>query len=71
MSNAGYGNHDAPPPNADPKTPVTREADAAKDGTNAAPSSSPPATDRRGSSTPGAGALADGRQGGDVDPGVG
>lgn len=69
MSNAGYGNHDAPPPNADPKTPGTREADAPKDGTNAAPN--PAAAERRDASTPGAGALADGRQGGDVDPGVG
>ena len=69
MSNAGYGNHDAPPPNADPKTAGTREADAAKDGTNAPPA--PAAAARRDASTPGAGALADGRQGDDVDPGVG
>ena len=67
MSNAGYGNHDAPPPaaaNVDVKKP---DVDAAKDGTNAAP----PATDRRDSSTPGDGALPDGAQGDDVDPGVG
>lgn len=70
MSNAGYGNHDAPPPNGDVKTPGT-----AKDGTNAAPSStaasSPPKAERRDASTPGEGALSDGAQDDDVDPGVG
>ena len=71
MSNAGYGNHDAPPPNADPKTSGTHKADAAKDGTNPSPSATPAPAGRRDASTPGAGALADGRQGDDVDPGVG
>lgn len=78
MSNAGYGNHDAPPPNAantDVKRPGPAGAETAKDGTNAAPSSAaasaPDAAGRRDVSTPGAGALEEGRQGDDVDPGVG
>lgn len=71
MSNAGYGNHDAPPPDAAPTTPGKREAEAAKDGTKPSPSATPAPAGRRDASTPGAGALADGRQGDDVDPGVG
>lgn len=71
MSNAGYGNHDAPPPNADVKTPGIPKTEAPKDGTNAAPSSSPVEGERRDASTPGEGVLSDGAQGDDVDPGVG
>ena len=71
MSNAGYGNHDAPPPNADAKTFGTPKTEAPNDGTNAAPSSSPAKAERRDASTPGEGALSDGAQGDDVDPGVG
>lgn len=71
MSNAGYGNHDAPPPNADTKTskgpPSPASGTPDPDGTNAAP----PAGERRDSSTPGEGALSDGAQGDEVDPGVG
>lgn len=71
MSNAGYGNHDAPPPNADPKaskeTPSPTPGKPVQDGTNAAPR----AAERRDSSTPSEGALSDGAQGDEVDPGVG
>lgn len=76
MSNAGYGNHDAPPPNVDPTTAKTtpgasNSGISKTDGTNAAPSSVPAPPERRDSSTPGEGALSDGAQGDDVDPGVG
>ncbi len=72
MSNAGYGNHDAPPPDAESKTPGAAKTEVPEDGTNAAPSSAPAAAaERRDASTPGEGALSDGAQGDDVDPGVG
>ncbi len=80
MSNAGYGNHDAPPPApagqaAASGRPAVALTDSAgrplpMDRTVPAPEAVAGNTEA-GSATPGAGALSDSGNGGDVDPGAG
>jgi hypothetical protein len=108
MANAGYGNHDAPPPAEQPSAKAASEkpgagstdrpgmdlggagdlstASGATAGRHSNPdpvgtgphsgakdSTSPTMSDddRRDQSTPGTGALPEGPQGGEVDPGAG
>ncbi len=74
MSNAGYGNHDAPKPGAAvDATAPPRRAGPQPGSANSAPASDtmPAAVDRRDVATPGDGAGPSGPQGHDVDPGVG
>lgn len=66
MSNAGYGNHDEPPPGHEPKQRPA--ADPARPGGKPHPDT-PAKQDHV--ATPGDGAGAAGSQGGEVDPGTG
>lgn len=72
MSNAGYGNHDAPKPgSAEASDPKAASAKPSAVSTNAS-SPAPPADDRRDVATPGDGAcVSSGQAGSDVDAGTG
>ena len=80
MSNAGYGNHDAPPPapggvdtaSGRPPVALTDSSGRPLPVEKTVPAGDAVARrDDAGSATPGAGVLPDGGAGGEVDPGAG